>query len=590
MSTNSLQQNGTANPNDLLTNWSSVNADWRTFSVSALQKYMQDTLTAYRTYETRALFVTAALTLFPPLGSVVNAAGYSYRYIGTGTAISDLPGWLPFGPAYSDHWGAAGNGVTDDAVAYAAWLAADIDKFYKIGTTAQHPDIRTPVEISITSAGSTVYRMMKSHTALTGEMRNTSGTGFGVLVEPGAAGVSGVSLRDMDIETSGFAVLFKDISLLGGLFRGVSVQGLNIHGGATTADVGVSFDGNTESASIVGNIVTNIQRDDSAPRKAHAFAVAGLAGGGGPTADSANLTFVANAVYDIAGNFLHVEDLSPGVISVANVAKKIDRGLEVINDAVPQLQSHIANSFAQWTSNAIYVAGTGSSRMMNFCFNLMDGALSTAVTAHVRLNQIATRAINYLGNHHANMVGDVMEVTADGTVFVDYNAFDTVTGYAIVGRSTSTTRGLRVGSHNSFDAITSGIIQKAQAANVMGDQIATSFLISNIAATEVLFHAKRAAYLSKVTVTHDDTPLSSMVNSLFSVIKRNAAGTETLLISNFIQHASAAYAVLEWTAENIQIVVNTWSSGDVILLRCDGAGSAANNRSATVQIEFFEYN
>ena len=40
-------------------------------------------------------------------GTVVNVGGVSYRYIGTGTAIADLPGWVPNGEGTAEHWGGA---------------------------------------------------------------------------------------------------------------------------------------------------------------------------------------------------------------------------------------------------------------------------------------------------------------------------------------------------------------------------------------------------------------------------------------------------------------------------------------------------
>ena len=58
----------------------------------------------YAGFSTRALFVTWASGKTPATGAVIDAAGFSYRYIGTGTAIADLPGWVPLGYAYPDHW------------------------------------------------------------------------------------------------------------------------------------------------------------------------------------------------------------------------------------------------------------------------------------------------------------------------------------------------------------------------------------------------------------------------------------------------------------------------------------------------------
>ena len=72
-----------------------------------------------QSFSTRAAFVTWAATLpiggvLPAVGTVASAAGFSYRYIGTGTLISDLPGWVPHGDIWLDHWGPDLTGATDD--------------------------------------------------------------------------------------------------------------------------------------------------------------------------------------------------------------------------------------------------------------------------------------------------------------------------------------------------------------------------------------------------------------------------------------------------------------------------------------------
>jgi parallel beta-helix repeat protein len=65
-------------------------------------------------FATRGAFTTwsdaqiAAGTL-PAIGSIIDAAGFAYRYRGTGTAISDLPGWVPALNAYPNHWKANSN-------------------------------------------------------------------------------------------------------------------------------------------------------------------------------------------------------------------------------------------------------------------------------------------------------------------------------------------------------------------------------------------------------------------------------------------------------------------------------------------------
>ena len=77
-------------------------------------------------FATRAEFVTWAATAAPSVGQVIDAAGYSYRYTGSGTVISDLAGWVPDGDIYPEHFGTV-DGTADEvqinlASAYAAGL------------------------------------------------------------------------------------------------------------------------------------------------------------------------------------------------------------------------------------------------------------------------------------------------------------------------------------------------------------------------------------------------------------------------------------------------------------------------------------
>ncbi|NBZ88132.1 DUF2793 domain-containing protein [Stagnihabitans tardus] len=62
-------------------------------------------------FPTRAAFVAWAPGKTPSIGRVITAEGYRYRYIGSGTAISDLPGWVPDGTATAVHFGADLTGV-----------------------------------------------------------------------------------------------------------------------------------------------------------------------------------------------------------------------------------------------------------------------------------------------------------------------------------------------------------------------------------------------------------------------------------------------------------------------------------------------
>lgn len=75
-------------------------------------------------FPTRPDFVRAAAFAYPSSGDVVSAGGVNYIYSAGSTLISDLPGWAPDGEWTPLHWGAAGDGVTDDSAAVQAALSA----------------------------------------------------------------------------------------------------------------------------------------------------------------------------------------------------------------------------------------------------------------------------------------------------------------------------------------------------------------------------------------------------------------------------------------------------------------------------------
>lgn len=72
-------------------------------------------------FASRADFI-AALGWPWASGAVLSDGTVQYEYIGTGTAISDMPGWVPFGSIYPEHWAKCGwlNGeatpTADDAI------------------------------------------------------------------------------------------------------------------------------------------------------------------------------------------------------------------------------------------------------------------------------------------------------------------------------------------------------------------------------------------------------------------------------------------------------------------------------------------
>lgn len=86
---------------------------------------LANTMLSNAVFATRSAFVTWAGLITPATGTVIRAGGFDYRYVGTGTAISDLPGWIPNLNAYPEHWGANPNNSADCTPAIQAainWL------------------------------------------------------------------------------------------------------------------------------------------------------------------------------------------------------------------------------------------------------------------------------------------------------------------------------------------------------------------------------------------------------------------------------------------------------------------------------------
>lgn len=76
-------------------------------------------------FTTRAALLDA-LSWQWPVGSVASDGAVQYEYVGTGTDIPDMPGWVPYGQASLEHWGgstSATAGQRDAAMVNAmAWL------------------------------------------------------------------------------------------------------------------------------------------------------------------------------------------------------------------------------------------------------------------------------------------------------------------------------------------------------------------------------------------------------------------------------------------------------------------------------------
>lgn len=537
-----------------------------------------------RFFATRAAFVTWAAASDPATGTVIEAGGYSYRYIGTGTAIADLPGWVPNGQPAPDHW--AENitpGTTDMSAAVASYLAYLADGNYKTSAVVSVPPRQDATDVRLTGAASPMVRVRQADTLVTGSISQT-GEGFGVLLD---AAIDGYRIQDMNAESDGWIVYAKTSLGTGGYVDNGIVSGMSIHGLTDLAKIGIGWDGDARNGLAYGNIIRDLQRNDASGRPAHAYAIAGEAGDI-PVNNCESILVALSVIDDVNGNGAHFEDANSRTGSAFLLMRNVQRGIEVINDNVPYLQYHIGHMIGGWSLYAIDNVGTGHSEQMTWADMLIDGAGLAQVGPAMRVNQSDTNGIVFDRMHIRNLPDDGLECTAQGRVTIDHSTFFSVSGNALVGRATAPVgRGLYVTSRNSFQTV-GAIIEKANSANLMGDQVASAFLVSDVAHTEIMLHAKRPGFLSKVTLTVDDTVFASGANAVFSIIKRTSAGVETVMIDNTIPRGNAAYQASEWTAENVQITAHEWATGDLILAQCDGTGGTS--RSATVQIEYFEYN
>lgn len=86
---------------------------------------LQETTEAVSVYTTRALAVAAidAGTHTEGDGATIRVGDIVWKKSTGATDISDMPDWIPLAPAYPEHFGAAGDGSTDDTAAIVAWLS-----------------------------------------------------------------------------------------------------------------------------------------------------------------------------------------------------------------------------------------------------------------------------------------------------------------------------------------------------------------------------------------------------------------------------------------------------------------------------------
>lgn len=109
-------------------------------------------------FATRSDFVAAAASLSLSDGDVVSAGGLRYAASSGATDISDLSDFVPYGEISPLHWGAVGDGTTDDTTAMQGWatylrttggVGILPNGDFKVSTLYLHPE----ADYSITGGG-----------------------------------------------------------------------------------------------------------------------------------------------------------------------------------------------------------------------------------------------------------------------------------------------------------------------------------------------------------------------------------------------------------------------------------------------------
>jgi len=530
--------------------------------------------------------------------------------------IYDLPGWAPNGVRKPEHIGAAKDSVTDDRYEWNLWKAIIPTGQYYVNSAVQHPDVRGTVEIDFYSDAANPFYQIESvnNTRLTGRIEQ-DGQGGTVRVE---GDTDGLFVQNMDIVSDGFALLLKpQLSLNTPTWNQNFVIYANlVRGDADTADSGIALDGDCRNGMIFGNVVKDILRTDSGITPAHAYSCADGKDVDPSALDCSNVYFMMNVAKGIGGNAYHCEDPSPRTGFCWNVARDIETGIEITTGPgiEPKLQNYIGNMFAGASSSFVDATGTGSTRNTNYAFNIFDGdGVAMSGSYAVRINQPDTYGINYLGNIHADLDQTAFESNANGPFSVSYNVFDGITGngidltrstavfgvshnqfrdisgYAISGSSVAsyspaTLRGVLVESNNAFESVTSGIVDKANSANIQGDRIFMSpELVANVASDDVMFIAPRDGWVTSVSRVATNAPTGGG-SAIFTIYKTNSGGS-TKIIDNSILATGSQYDTYLWGSENPQIEENSFSRGDVIRIVCSGASANANK--AIIQLECF---
>jgi hypothetical protein len=197
---------------------------------------------------TRADFVAwnAANNSTLEVGTVVDVAGFSYRYTGSGTAIGDLPGWVPNGDAYADHWAENTTpGTTDMVTAINTALAWS-------GLGSSGTQGRNSVKLQgRTYAISSAINMTKDFAVLEGvDERSTllvALSDFGAMVVCSAADPTTTALNQPTVKNIGFRFFADSAALIGIKFVrcvGGKAQNIDTHSlwGGIEIQGGINYD------------------------------------------------------------------------------------------------------------------------------------------------------------------------------------------------------------------------------------------------------------------------------------------------------------------------------------------------------------
>lgn len=158
-------------------------------------------------FATRAALI-AALSWQWPVGSIASDGTVQYEYLGTGTVIPDMPGWVPYGDVTPDHWAANTTpGTTDMTTAIQA--AINYVGGLSGGGTVRLRDTNYFVSATITISTNDTNLIGAGETAT--ELRRSGDYGNTILVTGNDATgalifrneVSGIQFRSLGLTTSG---------------------------------------------------------------------------------------------------------------------------------------------------------------------------------------------------------------------------------------------------------------------------------------------------------------------------------------------------------------------------------------------------